>query len=201
MLFLFAGSFVYWQAWLYLVLMTALMIGVVRSLYIHDPKLLVRRKRFSLGPGARWLPSALIIAAVILVYVVSALDRRFGWSDVPILLVLIGDVFVAAGYLLIMAVFKANTYAAAAIVVEEGQTVASSGPYSVIRHPMYMGAIINYGFTPLALGSYLGLLPVILLTLALVVRIVGEEKYLLENLIGYRQYTEKTRYRLLPGVW
>ncbi len=116
-------------------------------------------------------------------------------------LVLVSDLLVAAGYLLIMTVFKANSYAAAAVVVEEGQTVATTGPYAFVRHPMYLGSIITYGFTPLALGSLWGLVPAILLPLALALRIGDEEKYLLQNLEGYREYTMRTRYRLLPGVW
>ena len=85
--------------------------------------------------------------------------------------------------------------------MESGQKVVTTGPYSVVRHPMYSGIIMMYGFTPLALGSYWGLIGSVLISLLLTMRIRSEEKFLLENLEGYRDYFQKTRYRILPGIW
>ena len=105
------------------------------------------------------------------------------------------------GYLFIGLVFKTNSYASRIIEVEKNQKVITSGPYAIARHPMYLGVLIMYMFSPLALGSYLTLIPMSLIIPILFVRIREEEKELLQNLAGYKEYITKTRDRLLPGVW
>jgi protein-S-isoprenylcysteine O-methyltransferase Ste14 len=106
-----------------------------------------------------------------------------------------------AGYLIVAFVFKANSYASRIIEVEINQRVITTGPYAVVRHPMYVGVLIFYIFSPLALGSYWAFIPAICIVPFIIARIKGEEKELLENLEGYRDYAAKTRYRLLPGIW
>ena len=133
--------------------------------------------------------------------VFSALDHRFGWSSVPPLLSVLGDVLVATGLGIAMLVIAQNSYAAATVTVEAGQTVASHGLYKVVRHPMYVGNVIMMIGIPLALGSYWGLLFVIPGTLVLALRILDEEELLLRELPGYREYAQGVRYRLVPYIW
>jgi protein-S-isoprenylcysteine O-methyltransferase Ste14 len=114
---------------------------------------------------------------------------------------LIGDVFVALGIFVIFLVFKENSYTSVLVEVNEGQKVISSGPYGKVRHPMYSGALVMLLFTPLALGSVWGLLAFPPILAAIVVRIVGEEKFLTEHSEGYMKYCQKVRYRLIPFLW
>jgi protein-S-isoprenylcysteine O-methyltransferase Ste14 len=108
---------------------------------------------------------------------------------------------VLLGYLIVALVFKANSYASRIVEVEKGQKVISTGPYAIVRHPMYSGMIIFYMFSTLALGSYWAMIPAVHIIPLLIVRIIGEEKELLVNLDGYKEYVAKTRYRLIPGIW
>jgi protein-S-isoprenylcysteine O-methyltransferase Ste14 len=120
---------------------------------------------------------------------------------VPLTVIIISDVLVLFGYFIVALVFKTNSYASRIIEVEKGQKVITTGPYAIVRHPMYFGVLILYIFSPLALGSYWAVIPALLIIPLLVARIMGEEKELQENLEGYREYTMKTKYRLLPGLW
>jgi protein-S-isoprenylcysteine O-methyltransferase Ste14 len=138
---------------------------------------------------------------VIATVVISAFDHRFGWSAVPTSVVVVGNVLVAVGLGLAQLVVIQNRYAAATITVEDGQPLVSSGLYRLVRHPLYVGALIMMVGTPLALGSYWGLVAIIPGLLALAVRIEDEERMLLDDLDGYEQYMKDVRYRLVPYVW
>ncbi|HEX7428881.1 MAG TPA: isoprenylcysteine carboxylmethyltransferase family protein, partial [Mycobacterium sp.] len=128
-------------------------------------------------------------------------DHRFGWSTVTTPVVVVGNVLVLVGVLLAELVVIQNNYAAATITVEAEQPVVSTGLYGLVRHPMYVGALIMMVGTPLALASYWGLLTLIPGVLIFVARITDEEKALRQDLEGYDEYTEKVHYRLVPGVW
>ena len=132
---------------------------------------------------------------------VSALDHRFGWSTVPTAVVVVGNVLVLVGLAVAELVVIQNNYAAATITVEKDQPVVSTGLYGLVRHPMYVGALILIVGMPLALGSYWGLLTIIPGVLIFVARITDEEKALRQDLAGYDEYIEKVHYRLVPGVW
>ena len=134
-------------------------------------------------------------------FIISALDCRFGWSLVPPSVSVIGDVLVAIGLGLSMLVIIQNGYAAANITVESGQQLASTGLYRLVRHPMYLGNVVLMLGIPLALGSYWGLLVVVPGVIVLVLRIRDEEGLLEEELSGYREYERTVHYRLLPHVW
>ena len=134
-------------------------------------------------------------------YVVSGLDRRFGWSHVAPAASLVSDALVALGLFIVFLVFRENTYTSAIIEVSSEQRVVSSGPYSLVRHPMYSGAMLLLIFTPLALGSWIGApfaIPVIAVVIA---RLLSEERFLRSRLSGYEEYRRRVRYRLVPGVW
>jgi protein-S-isoprenylcysteine O-methyltransferase Ste14 len=142
-----------------------------------------------------------IILTTVAAGVLSALDHRFGWSTVPTAVVVVGNVLVLVGLAVAEVVVIQNNYAAATITVEREQPVVSTGLYGLVRHPMYVGALILVVGMPLALGSYWGLLTMIPGVLIFVARITDEEKALRQDLAGYDEYTEKVHYRLVPGVW
>lgn len=203
LLFLPAGTFHYWQAWVFLAVFA--LSTWIPSVYLMrtNPAALERRMR---GPLAETRMLQRIVIAVIFVcfpamFVVSVLDHRFGWSSVPAAVSLVGDVLVASGLILDMLVVIQNGYAAVNVVVESGQRLISSGLYGLVRHPMYTGNVILMLGVPLALGSYWGLVFVIPGLIVLILRIRDEEDLLAHELSGYREYTHQVRYRLVPYVW
>jgi len=163
-------------------------------------------RRMRAGPGAETrtvqkIVSAVAFASAAAVIVLSVLDHRFGWSQVPPVVSVVGDALVAIGLGVAMLAVIQNSYAAANITVEGNQHVVSTGLYRLVRHPMYVGNLIMMAGIPLALGSYWGLAVVIPGLLVLVIRVLDEEKLLAQELAGYREYTQKVRYRLVPYVW
>ena len=203
-IFLPAWSLRYWQGWLYWLVFG--LMCLVLGLYFarHDPALVARR--MEAGPTAEKEPRQKLIlwcasAALIALYIVSGLDYHFGWSSVPAWLALIADLLVILSFYGFFVTFRANAYAAATVTVEAGQPVISSGPYAVVRHPMYTAAIVLFAATPVALASWWGLVPAAVLAAAIVCRLLDEEAYLARQLPGYTDYQRKVRARLIPGVW
>ena len=204
LLFLPAGTTRYWQAWVYLAVLCGASFLITLYLAKNDPALL--KRRLSGGPWAEKERAQRIIMVFtsigfIALIVVPALDFRFGWSSVPQSLVAAGTMLVVIGYTIIFFVYKENTYGSATIEVAQDQKVISTGPYSVVRHPMYAGALFYLIGTPLALGSWWGLVPFLATLPFLIWRIFDEEAFLTRSLPGYAEYLNKVRYRLVPGVW
>jgi protein-S-isoprenylcysteine O-methyltransferase Ste14 len=196
-----AGTFAYWQAWVYLVILFVPMTGMLFYFLKHDPELLERRMRTREQQQEQSILMAVLVIFFFGTFLLPGFDRRFGWSDPPVWLVIVAQALVFLGYLSFFFVLRENSYASRVIEVEQGQKVISSGPYALVRHPMYTGVLLMYGISPLALGSTWGMLPMILLPFFLVARILNEEKVLREELEGYREYTQKVKYRLIPGLW
>ncbi len=201
MFFVPAGTLLYWEAWVYVFILIVPMAFLVRYLYQHDPQLLDRRMRMKERLKAQKIIVALGWFSFLPAFLIPGFDHRFGWSQMPLAAIIASEMLVLFGYLVVALAFKANSYASRIIEVEPGQMVISTGLYSVVRHPMYFGVIFFYIFSPLALGSYWGALPALLIVPVLIARIKNEEKELLNNLAGYDEYMNKTRYRLLPGIW
>jgi protein-S-isoprenylcysteine O-methyltransferase Ste14 len=204
MLFVPAGTTHYWQGWVFLAVFA--LSTWIPSVYLMrtNPAALDRRMRFGPSAETRTLQRILITGMFIsfpAMFIVSALDHRFGWSSVPASVSVIGDALVAAGLGLAMLVVVQNSYAAATITVEAGQQLVSTGLYGLVRHPMYTGNVVLMLGIPLALGSYWGLILVIPGLIVLVLRIPDEENLLTHELSGYREYTQRVHYRLLPYVW
>ena len=204
LLFIPAGTFDYWQAWLFLAVYFALSLAITLYLMQHDPQLLARR--MSGGPTAEKEPTQKIIMwfaslGFIGLLVVPALDHRFGWSHMPPYLVVAGDALMALGWLAIFLVFKENTFTSATIELAPDQKVISTGPYALVRHPMYGGALIMLLGVPIALGSWWGVLVLVATLPALVWRLLDEERFLARHLPGYVAYQSEVRYRLVPLVW
>jgi protein-S-isoprenylcysteine O-methyltransferase Ste14 len=199
-----AGTFHYWQGWAFIAVFAAATLIPSAYLAVKNPDAL--RRRMQAGPGAETRPrqkfiSAVAFASVGAMIAVSALDYRFGWSTVPAAVSVAGLVLVAAGLTVAMLVTIQNGYAAANIAVESGQQLSSTGWYGFVRHPMYFGNVILMIGVPLALGSYWGLLFVVVGLGVLALRIDDEENMLRQELAGYDQYTHQVHYRLVPGVW
>jgi len=203
-IFLPAGTVRYWQAWIYLTLFFGLSAVLTLDLIRRDPALLERRLKG--GPTAEPRPLQRVImlgasVGFIGLLVVPALDFRFTWSSVPLGAIVLGYVMFVVGFGFIGRVYRENTYTSATIQVAEGQRVISTGPYAVVRHPMYASALVYLMGTPLALGSYWGLLAVVFMVPFLLWRLVDEESVLVRELPGYREYQQRVPYRLVPYIW
>lgn len=203
-IFLPAWTFDYWQAWIVVAVFFGCTLAVTVYLMKNDPKLLERRVKAGVGneqERSQNIIQAFAGAAFIALFVVSALDHRFGWSTVSGYLVALGDILVALGFYLVFLVFKENSFASGTIEIGDDQKVVTTGPYALVRHPMYIGALVMLVGVPPALGSLWGLLAIVPMTLVLVWRLLDEEKFLARNLAGYSDYQSKVRYHLLPLIW
>ena len=204
LVFIPAGTLHYWQGWAFVAVWIIASGAYTAYLAMHDPALLKRRTEAGIShekEPAQKIIILFLFAAFIALMVLPPLDFRFGWSNIPWYVSLLGDALIAVSFYIFHLVSKVNTYAAANVRVEEGQKVISAGMYGLIRHPMYFGAIFLLVGTPLALGSWWSLLLVPLFLPILYFRIANEEKVLARNLEGYTEYMRKVRYRLIPYIW
>jgi protein-S-isoprenylcysteine O-methyltransferase Ste14 len=199
--FLPAGTLTFWQAWVYIFIVAVPAIIIIKYLYKKDRKLLERRMRIKEKQQGQKSIVALSGLFFLVGFIIPGFDFRFHWSEMPLVIIIISDVLILAGYMLIALVFKTNSYASRIVEIEKGQKVITTGPYAVVRHPMYSGVLIFYIFSPLALGSYWAVIPALFMIPLIIARLKGEEKELIAILRGYDDYTKKTRHRLLPGIW
>jgi protein-S-isoprenylcysteine O-methyltransferase Ste14 len=203
-LFVPAGTLDYWQAWVFLAVFGVAVLAITLYLLRWDPQLLERRT--SAGPVAERERSQQVIQslaslAFVALFVVCTVDHRLGWSAVPLAVIVLGEILVAGGLFAVFLVFKENSFTSATIEVGAEQRVISTGPYALVRHPMYAGALVMLLGVPLALGSWWGLLLVVVMAAVIVGRLLAEEKYLAKNLPGYPAYQRQVRFRLLPLIW
>ncbi len=203
-LFVPAGSLRFWQAQVYLADFAVCTILITAYLIKYDRELLAGRVKA--GPVAETQRAQQIIQSLasllfIGLFIISGLDFRFGWSNVLPILSLIADGFVALGFFIVFLAFRENSYSRATIDVSAEQRVITSGPYRVVRHPLYAGASVLIFFTPIALGSWVAVPFAISLILVVVARLLDEERFLSANLSGYEEYRQKVCYRLIPFIW
>ena len=204
LLFIPAGTLDYWQAWVFMAVFAGATSAITVYLAIKDPALLERRMRA--GPTAEAEPTQKIImffamTGFIATIVFPAFDHRFAWSPAPPWAALLGDALIAFAFLFVFIVLRANTYGASTIQIAEGQTLISTGPYALVRHPMYAGALLLLLAVPLALGSWWGLCVPVLFLPALIWRLLDEERFLIRNLPGYAEYRKQVKHRLVPFIW
>ena len=200
-IFLPALTLRYWQGWLYMaILFIPMLLGMVYMLR-HAPDLLDRRLRMRERETQQKKIIALSYIPFCAAYILPGFDVRLGWSNVPAWVSIAAALVVLAGYAIVFLVFRENQYASRVVEVEKEQSVISSGPYGVVRHPMYVGMILLYVFSPLVLGSYWAMIPALFILPVIVARILNEEKVLARDLNGYPEYMRNVRYRLVPGVW
>jgi protein-S-isoprenylcysteine O-methyltransferase Ste14 len=200
-LFLPAGTVAFWEAWIYLAILLIPMSIVMLYFLKKSPEFLVRRMKLKEKEAEQKILVKLALIPFLLAFILPGIDKRFGWSNVPILIIVVAEILVCIGYIFVILVFKENRFASRIIEVEKGQKVIQSGPYRFVRHPMYLGTIIMYFASPLALGSYWAIIPAIFIIPILIVRIINEEKVLTKELEGYSEYKLTTRFRLIPGIW
>jgi protein-S-isoprenylcysteine O-methyltransferase Ste14 len=184
-LFVPAGTLHYWQAWVYLSIFIGASFLITLYLMRKDPALLERR--MTGGPTAEKRPAQKVIMlctsiGFVALLVVPGLDHRFGWSTVPLEVVVAGDVLVVIAFYFIFLVYRENTFTSATIEIAENQKVISTGPYAIVRHPLYASASLYLLGTPLALGSYWGLVPSAAIIPFLIWRLIDEECLLAGNL-------------------
>lgn len=204
MLFLPAWSLRYWEGWVFWFEFSVLVTLITIYFLYKDPALIERRLKA--GPLVekekrqkiiQWFANFFFVALIIF----PGIDHHFGWSHLSLRLIVLGDTLVALGLTVIFFVFRENSYTSGVIEVGKEQTVISTGPYRLVRHPMYAGAILLILGIPLALGSWWGLLLCVPMVAVIIWRLIDEEKYLSKNLAGYIDYCAMTRYRLVPGIY
>jgi protein-S-isoprenylcysteine O-methyltransferase Ste14 len=203
-IFLAAGTLAYWQAWTFLAVFGGSALAAAWYVLRNDPRLLEHRLRG--GPWAEKATAqrfamALVSVGFVAILVVSGLDHRMSWSSMPAYVAIVGYVLILLGYAGTIVVFRENPYGSATIELATDHRVISTGPYSVVRHPMYAFGLVYLIGIPPALGSAWGLVVVALVAPALIWRLLDEEAFLVRSLAGYSEYRERVRYRLIPFVW
>lgn len=203
-LFISAGTLHYCEGWVYISVFFICCAAITGYLVKADMALL--KRRLNAGPRGEKEKSQKIIQSIaqlafIAIYVVCGLDRRFGWSALPRYVWIAGNAGVVIGFYIVFKTFAANTFTAANIQVDEAQTVITTGPYTVVRHPMYSGALLLLLSTPIALNSLWALLAVLPMFAVIIARLLDEERFLTKNLAGYAAYCLTVKWRLLPGVF
>jgi protein-S-isoprenylcysteine O-methyltransferase Ste14 len=196
-----AGRWDYWQAWMYLATLVIPLVFTLVYLLKNDPALLERRMRMRERESAQRKIIGLSYIYFLVAFILPGLDVRFGWSNVPPLVSIVADVFVFTGYMIFVWVLTVNSFLSRVVEVDANQKVVSTGPYAIVRHPMYSGVSLLYIASPLALGSYWAVIPALFIVPLLMARIRNEEDVLLRDLPGYAEYRHKVKYRLLSGIW
>lgn len=196
-----SGSIEYWNGWLFMVAFCVPMTIAFFYLYKNNRSLLEKRMRMREREPEQKTYVKLSLLWFLISHTLPGFDYRFGWSHVPVLIVVVSVIVMISGYTLFIVAMVQNSYASRIIEIQEHQRVIDTGLYSVVRHPMYMAATIMFVPSPLVLGSYYALIPIILLPLLLIYRIRNEEKVLHAGLAGYTEYANRVRFRLIPFIW
>lgn len=201
LLFLPAGTWHYLHAWLFIALLFVPMTMIGIWLYLSQPNLLAKR----LGNKEREQQQKNVVALSGLMFisgfVLCALDYRFGWSSVPVWLVVVASVIFLLGYGMYAEVMRENAYLSRTIEVQEGQQLIDSGLYGIVRHPMYTATILMFMAIPLVLGSFWALFVFAIYPILMVLRIQNEEQVLAKGLAGYPEYQKRIKWRLVPFIW
>ena len=201
LLFIPAGTFNYWNAWLLIgvLFIPMLIVGIV--LAIKNPELL--RKRLNAKEKEAEQKSVILFSALMFVsgFVVAGLDYRYQWLVLPQWLVLAATALFLFAYLLYIEVLRENTYLSRTIEVQENHKVVDTGLYGIVRHPMYASTVLLFLSMPLVLGSFFSFLIFLIYPVIMVKRIRNEEEVLKKSLEGYSEYKERVKYRLIPFIW
>jgi protein-S-isoprenylcysteine O-methyltransferase Ste14 len=204
LVFLPAWTWDFWQAWLFLTIFFSCECILVIRLKVNDPALLQRRLKMGFKAETRFQQKWIMRLAglsFVSFLIVSGLDHRYGWSHLSVGWVFAAYPGIICGFILTHHVFKANSFAAATVQVTAGQQVIATGPYAVVRHPMYVAAFVMNLCIPVALGSWWALGFPLLNCGLIILRLLDEEKMLRSELPGYPDYCAQVRYRLVPGLW
>ena len=201
LVFLPAGSLAYTWGWLFMALLFVPMFGAGLVMLAKSPELLKKRldvkEKRSAQKGVVGFSGLIFLAG----FVVAGLDYRFGWSKMPLWVIITASVLFLVAYGLYAEVMRENAYLSRTIKVEEGQTVVDSGLYGIVRHPMYAVTVLLFLMMPLVLGSWFALIPFAFYPVIIAARVKDEEVLLSQELAGYEDYKKKVKYRLLPFIW
>ncbi len=200
-LFVSAGTLAYWHAWVYTAVLGLSSLAFIVYYLKVDPGLIAGRMKVREKEREQRRIQQFSLLLFVAAFVIPGLDRRYGWSAVPVGAVLAADVMILLGYVVFTRVMRENRYASRVIEIQQGQRVISTGPYAIVRHPMYVAVLMIYVVSPIALGSWWGIAASVWMVPMLVARIRNEEVVLVKNLPGYADYLHQTRYRLVPGLW
>ncbi|MBN1944877.1 MAG: isoprenylcysteine carboxylmethyltransferase family protein [Bradymonadales bacterium] len=195
------GTLDWWEAWVYCALLLVPMTWFAVWMARRDPSFFERRFKLKEKEQAQRRLQAWGSLSFLAGLILPGLDHRFNWSDPPLLAVLVAMAVVLASYLAILRVFIENHWAGRTVETFAEQRVISTGPYALVRHPMYVGVLALYLATPVALASWWALLPMLTIVPMFVIRIRNEEEVLVRELPGYQEYRQKVRWRLVPKVW
>ena len=203
-LFLPAGTIFWLQGWIYIIIMIIFSSSYITYLARKDPELLKARAKTKTTES--WEKKLGVIGTpfFILMYIIPGFDAiRFQWLNVPLYVSIIGFIGMILALILFFFVSRENMYLSRVVEIQEdrGHTVITTGPYRIIRHPMYLAVIILYISHCLALGSLFSLIPCAIIIITIILRTIHEDKMLHEQLKGYKEYAQKTRYKLIPGIW
>jgi protein-S-isoprenylcysteine O-methyltransferase Ste14 len=207
LLFVSAGTLLWPAGWAFIALFFSFALAIVLWLARTEPDLLAERMSSPMQSGQPLWDKVFVVAVMVLFVawlIVMPLDAvRFGWSEVPDWLQILGTLGVVLSFYIMFLTFRENAYLALVVKVQEerGQSVVSTGPYRYIRHPMYASTFLFFPGSALLLGSWWGLLLCVALLGLLVWRIPLEERMLEKGLAGYEEYERNVRYRLIPHVW
>ena len=201
LIFLPAGTLQYTYGWCLIALLFAPMLIAGLLMLQKSPEFLKKRLGAKEKQGTQKGVVALAGLMFIAGFVVAGLDFRYGWSSMPVWVVIIGAVLFLAAYGLYAEVMRENAYLSRTVKVEQGQTVVDTGLYGIVRHPMYAVTILLFMMIPLILGSWYALLPFAFYPAIIIVRLKDEEKLLTRELAGYETYKQKVKFRLIPYIW
>lgn len=201
LLFLPAGTFEYWNAWLFIALLFIPMFLVGIILWIKNPQLLEKRLKNKEKENTQKTVINVSVIVFTIGFIISGLDFRYGWSQISIEFVIFGSIMLIISYGLYVEVMRENTYLSRIIEVQKEQKVIDTGLYRIVRHPMYFSTILLFLSFPIVLGSVFSFIIFLGFPFLLVKRIKNEEEVLEKELDGYKEYKQKVKYRLIPFIW
>ena len=201
LVFISAGTMWFWNGWLFVGTFGIALFSFGAYLYIYNIELLQKRLVGRENEKAQEAYNFLSGLALLSVFVLSGLDYRFGWSDIGWIVVFFALFVMLAGYSISIIAMVQNEFASRIIEVQKEQRVIDTGIYSIVRHPMYISSLIMFTATPVVLGSFYGIIPMVLYLAGIILRIRNEEHVLRIGLPGYEEYMDKVKYRLIPFVW
>jgi protein-S-isoprenylcysteine O-methyltransferase Ste14 len=202
-LFIPFGSFLWLEAWIYLGIFFTFFTSYILYFSKHDPEMLQKRAKPQFKEKWDIIVMIFMGFGFFPTFIIPGFELRFGWSNVPIFIKIIGFVGMSLGLVLIFLVMKENTFLSKAVEIQEDRshTVITTGPYRIVRHPMYLGFILFIVFYCLALGSLYSLIPTALGIFGLVIRTILEDRMLHKELEGYKEYAQRTKKKLIPLIW